>query len=427
MDIDIIRKVHSVRVCNGSGIIVRPLDKSSLYILTNYHVVVDKDDKERTLGFEFEDGSPLNADNILVVDKILCKDKDIAIIKINAKGLDLVRFLRLGTSRTKAVVHMGFPIERTEGAAGKTTVLHICHNDGNINEHLVEYEYNQQVRKDEIVGMSGGGVFDGNYYLVGVHKQLSNEDEKECLGKAAYIPISCYKDFLKQAGWSPIQEFDLSSFAEFTSIAFDFDDDSYITQAAEELLYCLDEYKKRLESLSPEKIIETLKARGRLGDEVVVDELNRELWIDFTEFVIGTMLVLNIDEKQDDFIISVYDRFHFVFSQEDFDFFEAREKLDPNILVGMQKKSQLFIGGLKEPRTFKGCVLDVKTVPNIAEAGLYNMADIARSKKKLLKCMTIINAKIFKRGVPHCVDNSDEVNIEIYKQLLKQHIKYNEA
>lgn len=426
MDIETIRKIHSVRVCNGSGIIVRPLDKSSLYILTNYHVIVDKNE-ERTLEFEFEDGSSLNADDILVVDKILCKDKDIAILKIDAKGLDSVGFLQFNTSSPIAVSHVGFPKVRLESAASRTEVLYICHNDGSINGHLAEYEYNQQVRKDEAVGMSGGGVFDENYYLVGIHKQFSNEDEDECLGKAAYIPISCYKDFLKQVGWSPIQEFNLSSFAEFTSIAFDFDDEGYITETAEQLLCCLDEYKKRLECLSPEKIIEKLKARGRLRNDVVVDELNRELWIDFTEFVIGIMLILNIDEKQDDFIISVYDKFHFVFCQKNFDFFEAREKLDPNMLVGMQKRSQLFIGGLKEPRSFKGCVLDVKTVPNIAEVGLYDMADIARSKKKLLKCMTIVNAKIFKRGVSHCVDNNDDVNIKTYKQLLKERIKYNEA
>ena len=60
MKIDTIRKVHTVRVCNGSGVIVRPLDKSFIYILTNYHVLFDNDGKIKDLKFKFEIGSSLN-------------------------------------------------------------------------------------------------------------------------------------------------------------------------------------------------------------------------------------------------------------------------------------------------------------------------------------------------------------------------------
>ena len=35
MNIDTIRNVHSVRVCNGSGVIVRPLEKSYLYLTSS--------------------------------------------------------------------------------------------------------------------------------------------------------------------------------------------------------------------------------------------------------------------------------------------------------------------------------------------------------------------------------------------------------
>lgn len=88
MNIDTIRNVHSVRVCNGSGVIVRPLEKSYLYILTNYHVLFEDDGQAKTLKFKFEKGSPLNVDNINVIgDPIYSKDKDIAIIKIDANGL----------------------------------------------------------------------------------------------------------------------------------------------------------------------------------------------------------------------------------------------------------------------------------------------------------------------------------------------------
>lgn len=94
MTIDTIRNVHSVRVCNGSGVLVRPLDKSCLYVLTNCHVVCGGDGKEKALTFKFETDSILNDVGVSVVDTILCEEKDMAIIKINADGFENLGFFK---------------------------------------------------------------------------------------------------------------------------------------------------------------------------------------------------------------------------------------------------------------------------------------------------------------------------------------------
>lgn len=270
MNIDTIRNVHSVRVCNGSGVIVRPLEKSYLYILTNYHVLFEADGQAKTLKFNFEKGSPLNVNNINVVgDPIYCKDKDIAIIKIDAKGFEDVEFLRLNTCCNDAKIHVGFSKARYEGAVSLTIVLEITYFNGNINGFLTEYEYDKLIDKDEIEGMSGGGIFDENYRLVGIHKQSSNTDNNECLGKACYIPIVCYKVLLQETGWSPILEFNLDNFIELTSIAFNFDD-RYILENAKALLFYIDSYKSRIEKLSPVNVINILKDKERLDSKYSV-------------------------------------------------------------------------------------------------------------------------------------------------------------
>ena len=169
MNIDTIRNVHSVRVCNGSGVIVRPLEKSYLYILTNYHVIFEADGQAKTLKFKFEKGSPLNVDNINVIgDPIYCKDNDIAIIKIDAKGFENVEFLRLNICCNDAKVHVGFSKARYEGAVSLTQVLNIQNVNGHANNLLTEYEYTKPVAENEIKGMSGGGVFDEDCCLVGI-------------------------------------------------------------------------------------------------------------------------------------------------------------------------------------------------------------------------------------------------------------------
>ena len=417
MDIDTIRKVHTVRVCNGSGVIVRPLDRSLIYILTNYHVLFDNDGKTKDLKFKFEVGSPLNIDNKNVIEEpICCKDKDIAIIKIDAKGFENVEFLRLNTCCDEAKIHVGFPKVRYEGTMSQTLVLEITNSNGNVNDSLTEYEYNTSVTKDELEGMSGGGIFDENHCLVGIHKQSSTIDEKECLGKACFIPIACYKALLQEAGWSPILEFNLNSFIEFTELAFNFDNDSFIRKMALKLLLSIEEYKDKLNKYSPLKVLDILKNSGRLAENISIDDLNQDFWVDFTEFVIGVISVLEINLDMEKFILSIYDKFHYVYSTQSFDFMEVRERLDVDLITGFSQNAKLIVGGLPST-TFKGCVLTSK-VPNIAKGMICDVRSISRPKRIQLMNMTIINAKIFNKGVIQCVEGYEDVNIQCYRELI---------
>lgn len=418
MKIDTIRKVHTVRVCNGSGVIVRPLDKSFIYILTNYHVLFDNEGKTKDLTFKFEIGSSLNIDNKNVIENpIYCKDKDIAILKIKADGFEHVEFLRLNTCCNEAKIHVGFPKARYEGTMSQTLVLEITNYNGNVNHSLTEYEYNTSVTKDELEGMSGGGIFDENHCLVGIHKQSSNIDEYECLGKACFIPIACYKELLQEAGWSPILEFNLDNFVELTSLVFNFDN-RYIQENAEMLLYDISEYKSKIENLSPLKIIGILKENRRLDESLEIDELSRNFWIDFTEFIIAMFIILDIEEQQEEFIISVFDKFHFVFSKKQFDFYDVRKELDYKLLCGMNKGAKLVVGGMAEPKTFNACIIDNR-IPNISEAGVFEDMDISRHKRQLLSTLTIINSKIFRKGVYHILDESEpDVSLKHYRDVL---------
>lgn len=418
MHIDTIRKVHSVRVCNGSGVIVKPLDKSFIYILTNYHVLFDNEGKTKDLTFKFEIGSSLNIDNKNVIENpIYCKDKDIAILKIKADGFEHVEFLRLNTCCNEAKIHVGFPKARYEGTMSQTLVLEITNYNGNVNHSLTEYEYNTSVTKDELEGMSGGGIFDENHCLVGIHKQSSNIDEHECLGKACFIPIACYKELLQEAGWSPIMEFNLDNFVELTSLVFNFDD-RYIQENAEMLLYDISEYKSKIENLSPLKIIGILKENRRLDESLEIDELSRDFWIDFTEFIIAMFIILDIEEQQEEFIISVFDKFHFVFSKKQFDFYDVRKELDYKLLCGMNKGAKLVVEGMAEPQTFNACIIDNR-IPNISEAGVFEDMDISRHKRQLLSTLTIINSKIFRKGVYHILDESEpDVSLKHYRDVL---------
>ena len=73
MNIETIRKEHTVRVCNGSGVIVRPLEKSYLYILTNYHVLFEADGQAKTLKFIWRTRQTLWRAVQMLTQKLSCQ------------------------------------------------------------------------------------------------------------------------------------------------------------------------------------------------------------------------------------------------------------------------------------------------------------------------------------------------------------------
>lgn len=50
-------------------------------------------------------------------------------------------------------------------------------------DKLLEYEYDKFHQQAELSECSGGGIIDGNYHLLGVHKCISNRDGREYNGK----------------------------------------------------------------------------------------------------------------------------------------------------------------------------------------------------------------------------------------------------
>ena len=131
------------------------------------------------------------------------------------------------------------------------------------------------------------------------------------------------------------------------------------------------------------------------------------------------MVLLDFKIDQEDLIIAIYDKFHFIYSSESFDVFEAREKLDMSLLVGIREGAKLVVGGLKPCRSLTSCVLKPSgTIPTITCAEQYNEGDIRRSGRLILQQMIIANNCIFQKVVEKSVDDKDST-LEHFQELLK--------
>ena len=419
MTIDKIRYWHTIKVNNGSGVLLKPLSQEHLYIFTAYHVI----DSVATgnIRCTFAPESEYTDQNIKVLDVVYNLEDDTAIIIIE-RNFEIDSFVSL-CSLTKFegdMSHVGFPAARVDGALSPVRVSYIRSYDGIIKNGFVEYEYQQPIRKNEIEGMSGGGIFTKDFRLVGIHTKSSCHDENEFLGKATYIPIAKYKNLIEENKLSAIVEFDLSSFASFLKFVFDLTNQRAVSICVSQLLTKINEYKYELYELSPIDLFERLKQLGRIATETQLDEFNSKYWTQFSEFLIGAMILLDIHKDSDDLITCIYDKFHYVYSRESFDVYDAREKLDLTLIKGMYGKSKLVIGGLDSNHYDWDVLPTHNKVPSLSHGLIIQDMDIAVSDRHILDNMTIINASLFKDTICERskVISKSENQLEKYKQLL---------
>ena len=122
MDIEKIRRYHTVHVEDGSGVIVNTYTEEYWYLLTDYHVVKDVANDKITCYFSSQ--SPLKDKSIVILDDLRDEELDVAIFKISPQGLGEFEYLPIcGNSKEFPYHHIGFPKHRQNREAVSDSVV----------------------------------------------------------------------------------------------------------------------------------------------------------------------------------------------------------------------------------------------------------------------------------------------------------------
>ena len=430
MNIDIIRN-HTVKVQNGSGVILKPLSNEYLYIFTAFHVIEGLENKEISIEFDI---SSINYRQGINIHNIYSQE-DVAIIVID-NNLREIEYIRPNTNiqNAKNIFHIGYPECRNHvGAVSSLMSLPITEIVGTIKKnYLIEYQYGIAPERDQIKGMSGGGIIDDNLQIFGLHKQSSNIDSKELLGMADFLCISCYTDLIKKHKLSPVVCFDLSDFVAFVDCVFDMSNkqiDKWLCNLNNALMF----EKLNVKKACPEKIFSVLMTKGKLSKEISIDEISFKRWVAFAEYLIGMQVLLTKEFNNDD-ILDLFDNFHYIYLENEIDLLEVREKLDMNLIKGINQKAKLIIGGLDKHSSYIADVIPpvTKVPPNIGRKIDFDNGtfDILKGDRGLLEWITIINNSLFRDAMKH---NAKELSLEDpetvqekYKELILNKIEENE-
>ncbi|MGZ3183251.1 MAG: Do family serine endopeptidase [Telluria sp.] len=184
----------------GSGVIVSP----DGYILTNYHVVEEADE----IDVQLADGRKA-AGHIVGTDP----ETDLAVIRIDLKGLPVIVLGRAETARVGDVVlAIGNPF-----GVGQTVTMGIISAVGRNNLHINDFEDFIQTDAAINFGNSGGALVDTNGNLLGINAAIYSQSGGS-VGIGFAIPVSTAKSVMEaiiktghvERGWIGIESQDIT-------------------------------------------------------------------------------------------------------------------------------------------------------------------------------------------------------------------------
>lgn len=226
---DLIRQKHSVKVNNGSGVLIQPMSSDYAYVLTAKHCL--KVDSNNLNSAEIQPHIITKHDgtNITILDIINHENEDMAILIVDSdSALDLtVNCTPLNTN--DQVFLCGYPEDRTGDNNEYSTYIYRF-------SHLVQNRLiltpQATVTHSNVVGFSGGGIFTlGNnnspVLLCAIETKMDGNLDREYHGNISAIPISEYEILIESSQklylgkvLSPLLPLHLSSFEHLVDFTF---------------------------------------------------------------------------------------------------------------------------------------------------------------------------------------------------------------
>lgn len=426
--IDQIKRL-SVKVNAGSGILVKPLAGNHLFVFTAYHVIKDLDDSEIVISLA-SDLTEVFSYTIIKSYHSTDIEEDVAIIEIETTYQVEQLSLCEDYYKYRNLRHVGFPeIRRNKDEVRSDFIDYSIKEFGQmLGDKLLEYEYDKFHQQAELSECSGGGIIDGDYHLLGVHKCISNRDGREYNGKSSCIPIRNFKKLISQEdALKGIIYLDLLTFASFTPKAFPPPvSPKKKIEDLKSLLVDINFLLMQINKLSPQEIYEQLKSHNKLwGDKEDIHDYKEDTWIEIVRYLVGCRLLTGI-ELNNDKICLIADKFRFVYSEEVFDISEARDYVKPCVIGKIDKDTVVVVGGIKSTDYDYDVCPSEKEVPNIGRAYIEeNGLDISKSGKNMLAYVTFVNNKLFVDTINHnsrAIGEHSNEPLDFYLSLLKDAI-----
>lgn len=299
-----INQSHTVKVNDGSGVLIQPMTPDYAYVLTARHCLqIDKDTPKGALRTSHTVLSFCGED-IPILYIIVHDTKDIAILIVGSKPTSDLMISCDALVVNEQFRLCGFPQDRVNEPSQYSSF--IFKYDENVDEKWILAPTNSGVVASNIVGFSGGGLFtigekDSPISLCAIETKMDGNLSREYHGKISAIPISDFEDLIKNPQkqylgnpLAPLLPLHLSSFEHLLEFSFRLVGGSWDNDNCLSLLQaCLREAATDAVevNLFPHVILSKFKMLLKVKDRPENELHSKGLWISLLELLTISILI----------------------------------------------------------------------------------------------------------------------------------------
>ncbi|TKF11263.1 trypsin-like peptidase domain-containing protein [Enterovibrio norvegicus] len=316
-------KNSTVKVMEGSGVIICPFTDEYSYIFTAKHVISEIDIEDIHI-------ESVNGLDIRVLDKLEHKDIDLAILKIS-KVSEGVHFYESNYENFSDNLKLyGYPEqnrhqERVIDQLGSYNCeLH------DIGDEKYIFLLDSIAPIDDVEGFSGGGIFSidrekGSFSILAVEIGMTIPESSNSQVDA--IKIDSYIELLNKNNWQSLMPSYLRNFEIYGSMIFedvDLENDVSLDGIKGCLRTILEEYGVNNSlTINPNSILEKFENKILTYEQKKNDLYNRCLWRGFLEFLsiyLSLNPPLDSDSCNENYLDELFEKFRFVFDHKEVSF-----------------------------------------------------------------------------------------------------------
>ncbi|MCC8415050.1 trypsin-like peptidase domain-containing protein, partial [Photorhabdus laumondii] len=316
-------KSATVRVEEGSGVLINPYSTQYSYILTAKHVVED-------ISVDKIEVKNIEGRNISVLDKVEHPVIDVAILKV--ERLDGVEISHIENfyNQEKKLKFYGYPKNKRHNHIFREQLYSYDCLLHDIQGNTSVFTINELTQYEDIEGFSGGGIFfineeNQDVSLVAIEFEVSNTQAAD--SKINCIRIDAYLDFLQDKGWDEIKPIHLSSFKFYRDNIFenlDLENEDSLDVVKNLLKITLNNYKIfNSYYVTPNKIVEEFANRILAHNQDLKKLYDKELWCAFLEFFAIYLSIFAPDDEDScnsNYLERLFLNFRFIYDHNNIKF-----------------------------------------------------------------------------------------------------------
>lgn len=316
-------KNSTVKVMEGSGVIICPFTDEYSYIFTAKHVIAEIDIEDIHI-------ESVNGLDIRVLDKLEHNDIDLAILKIS-KVAEGVHFYESNYENFSQNLKLyGYPEQNrhqekvVDQLGSYNCELH------DIGDEKYIFLLDVIAPIDDVEGFSGGGIFSidretGSFSILAVEIGMRNPESSNSQVDA--IKIDRYIEILNENNWQLVIPSYLRNFETYRNIIFeyiDLENDGSLNGIKGCLRTILEEYGVTNSlTINPNSILEKFENKILTHEQKKNDLYNRCLWRGFLEFLsiyLSLNPPLDSDSCNENYLDELFVKFRFVFDHKKVNF-----------------------------------------------------------------------------------------------------------